>query len=137
MILTDEEKQQVVTYRLEKADKTLDDARKILEMRMWVSGANRLYYAAYYAVSALLIANGMTAKTHEGIIRMFNMEFVNNGKIDKELGRQYNRLFTMRLTGDYGDCFDLQEADVSPMLQPTEQLIAAVKNLMSPRFTSE
>lgn len=28
----------------------------------------RLYYAAYYAVSALLIAYGISAKAHSGII---------------------------------------------------------------------
>ena len=130
MSLTEEEKKQVVEYRLEKSKKTLSDAQKVLEMEMWVTGANRLYYAAYYVISALLIVNGITAKTHEGIIRMFNMQFVNSGKIDKELGRQYNRLFSMRITGDYGDCFDLQEADVSPLLEPTIRLIKEVSKLI-------
>ena len=130
MSLTDEEKKLVVTYRIEKSKKTLDDAKKVLDLSMWVTGANRLYYAAYYAVSALLIVNGLNAKTHEGIIRMFNMSFVNAGKIDKELGRQYNRLFTMRITGDYGDCFDLQEKDVNPLLTPTEELINSVISLI-------
>ena len=130
MSLNDEEKQSVVAYRLEKANKTLDDAKKVIEMELWATAANRLYYAAYYAVSSLLIAIGLNAKTHEGIIRMFNMHFINTGKIDMELGRQYNRLFTMRITGDYGDCFDLQEADVKPMLEPAEQLIAKVTTLI-------
>ena len=131
MSLTDEEIKQIVAYRLEKSGKTLEDARTVMGLGLWVTGANRLYYAAYYAVSALLIANGMNAKTHEGIIRMFNMQFVNAGKVDRELGRQYNRLFSMRITGDYGDCFDLQEADVKPMLEPAERLIEAVRSLIA------
>lgn len=129
MSLNDEERKQVVTYRLEKAHNTLSDAEKVIDMGMWAAGANRLYYAAYYAVSALLIANGHTAKTHEGIIRMFNQHFVMNGKVDREMGRQYNILFTMRLTGDYGDCFDLQEKDVAPMVEPARQLIETVSKL--------
>ena len=129
MSLNDEERYQVVSYRLEKADNTLHDAEKVIEMRMWNTGANRLYYAAYYAVSALLIANGIGAKTHEGIIRMFNQMFVATGKIDRELGRQYNGLFTMRLTGDYGDCFDLQEEDVVVKVEPTRKLIAEVSQM--------
>jgi len=130
MSLNDEERKQVVDYRIDKSLRTLDDAKKVIDMQMWTTGANRLYYAVYYAVSALLITNGMNAKTHEGIIRMFNLCFVNTGKIDKELARQYNLLFTMRLTGDYGDCFDLQEADVKPMLQPAEILINKVISLI-------
>ena len=129
MSLTDEEKKQVVTYRLEKAANTLRDAEKVIELKMWATGANRLYYAAYYAVSALLIANDISAKTHEGIIRMFNQMFVATGKIERELGRHYNGLFTMRLTGDYGDCFDLQEEDVIDKVEPTKRLIDAVSQL--------
>lgn len=131
MSLNDEERYQVVTYRLEKAANTLHDAEKVIEMQMWNTGANRLYYAAYYVVSALLIAIGVSAKTHEGIIRMFNQLFVSSGKIDRELGRQYNSLFTMRLTGDYGDCFDLQKEDVLPKVAPTRLLIDAVSQLAS------
>ena len=130
MSLNDEEKQSVVAYRLEQANKTLDDAKKVIELELWTTAANRLYYAAYYAVSALLIAKGFNAKTHDGINRLFNMHFVKTGKLDMELGRQYNRLFTMRITGDYGDCVDLQEADVKPLLEPAEQLIAKVTSLI-------
>lgn len=122
MSLNDEERYQVVTYRLEKAANTLRDAQKVIELQMWATGANRLYYA----VSALLVANGISAKTHEGIIRMFNQMFVATGKIDRELGRQYNSLFTMRLTGDYGDCFDLQREDIEPAVTPTSKLIESV-----------
>lgn len=129
MSLTDEERKQVVLYRLGKAHKTLADAQKVIEMEMWATGANRLYYAVYYAVSALLMANGINAKTHEGIIRMFNMEYVAKGKMDRELGRQYNRLFSMRITGDYGDCFDLYEEDVRPMLEPAQRLVEEVSRL--------
>lgn len=134
MSLTDEEKQSVIAYRLDKANKTLSDAKKVIEMELWATGANRLYYAAYYAVSSLLIASGLNTKTHEGIIRMFNMHFINTGKIDMEIGRQYNRLFTMRLTGDYGDCFDLQESDVKPMLEPAEQLINTVSSIIRQEY---
>lgn len=81
MSLNDEERRRVVLYLLEKAANTMLDAEKVIELQMWAIGANRLYYAAYYAMSALLIASGVGAKTHEGIIRMFNQMFVATGKI--------------------------------------------------------
>ena len=103
MSLNDEEKRAVVAYRLDKANKTLDDAKKVIELELWATAANRLYYAAYYAVSALLLVNGLNAKTHDGIIRLFNMHYIKTEKIDLELGRQYNRLFTMRINGEAGN----------------------------------
>ena len=97
---------------------------------MWATGANRLYYSAYYAVSALLISHNIATKTHDGVVRMFNQHFVATGKIDKELARQYNLLFTMRLTGDYGDCFDLQENDIVPLIEPAEIFIGKVWEML-------
>ena len=92
-----------------------------------VRAANRLYYAAYYAVSSLLIAARIESKTHEGIIRMFSKEFVMTKRMDTRFGRIYNDLYTKRITGDYGDSFDVTEEDVRPMVNPTKELISCVK----------
>ncbi len=126
MSLNQEEREAIVTYRLEKATKTLEEARCNLPMKFWSLIANRMYYAAYYAVSALLIVNGHTAKTHETILRVFGLHFVKTGVFSTEQGRLYNKLFTLRLTGDYNDHYDLEEQDVLPLFAPTEQLIADV-----------
>ena len=98
-------------------------------MHFWELVANRMYYAVYYAVSALLIANGHTVKTHETIVRIFGLHFVKTGIFSTEQGHLYNKLFSLRLTGDYNDHFDLEEADVLPLVAPTEQLIADVSKM--------
>ncbi len=129
MSLNQEEREAVVTYRLEKAAKTMEQAKCNLPMHFWELVANRMYYAAYYAVSALLIANGHTAKTHETIVRVFGLQFVKTGMFSSEQGRLYNKLFSLRLTGDYNDHYDLEESDVLPLVVPTEQLIADVSKM--------
>lgn len=129
MSLNQEEREAVVTYRLEKAAKTMEQAKCNLPMRFWELVANRMYYAAYYAVSALLIANGHTAKTHETIVRVFGLQFVKTGMFSSDQGRLYNKLFSLRLTGDYNDHYDLEESDVLPLVVPTEQLIADVSKM--------
>lgn len=129
MSLNQEEREAVVTYRLEKAAKTMEQAKCNLPMHFWELVANRMYYAAYYAVSALLIANGHIAKTHETIVRVFGLQFVKTGMFSSEQGRLYNKLFSLRLTGDYNDHYDLEESDVLPLVVPTEQLIADVSKM--------
>ena len=61
----------------------------------WPVVANRLYYAAYYAVTALLIKDGLSAQTHHGVIHMFNLHYIKTGKLDSKYGRLYGRLFTL------------------------------------------
>lgn len=127
MSLNQEERTAVVTYRLEKADRALQQAKANLPLRTWEVIANRIYYAAYYAVSALMIASGHpTVKGHDTIVRLFGLKFVKTGKFSPEQGRLYNKLYTLRLTGDYNDHYDLDEEDVLPLVSPAEDLIAKV-----------
>lgn len=130
MTLKDEERTTLVQIRTEKASKTLEDAKKIIEGEMWSAAANRLYYAAYYAVSALLLKNGISVRTHEGIIRMFGMHFVKNGIVSSEMGTTYSKLFSLRLTEDYDDDYNLTENDVLPKVKDAENLIEEVLRLI-------
>lgn len=125
-MLSDENRHAVVEYRIERAYTALDQAKKNLEIKCLEVTANRLYYAAYYAASALLIAYGIRTKSHEGNIGQFGQQFVLTGKLSKDLGKLYNQLFQMRLTGDYGDTFGLSEEDVVPKIEPTEDFIKQV-----------
>ena len=129
MSLNGEERCTIVLFKLEKTEEALEDVRINLENRRWIVVANRLYYAAYYSVSALLISYGYTAKTHEGIVRTFSKEFGLTGKVDATLTKHYGRLLNLRITGDYSDNYNLDETDVLPMIELTKKLIETVSSL--------
>lgn len=131
MSLSDDERRALVTYRLEKARKTYQQAADSISLGYWEMTANRLYYAAYYAVSALLLQQGLSVQTHHGIIQMLGLHFVKTGKISKEMGTLYGRLFSMRQTGDYGDTFDLTKEEVMPLVEPTKELIETIDSILS------
>ena len=59
MTLKSQERNDIVSYRLERARQTLKEAEDIGRLGYWNLAANRLYYAAYYASAALLIHNGI------------------------------------------------------------------------------
>jgi len=129
MGLNDENRKDIVAYRIERAFVALEQAKGNLQMGYLEITANRLYYAAYYAASALLIANEIRVKSHEGCIGQFNLHFVKTGLIPVEMGKLFSTLFDMRLTGDYSDRFDLTEEDVVPSIQPTEDFIKKVTDM--------
>ena len=126
MSMSDEERLAVVEFRVDKAIRALEQAKGIMELEYWETIANRLYYAAYNAVSALLIANGDVAQTHSGVIHLFGMRFNKTGIFPAEIGRLYHELFTMRQTGDYDDTYGLTKDDVLPYVEPTEKLVGQV-----------
>jgi hypothetical protein len=47
MSLTEEERQAIVFYRLEKARQSLDETRKVYPLEVWNIIANRMYFALY------------------------------------------------------------------------------------------
>ena len=58
------------------------------------------------------------------------MNFIKTGQLDVNYGRTFSRLFEMRQSGDYDDMFDLTSDDVVPYIEPTKNLIDAVKELI-------
>ena len=65
--MREKELRELINYRMQRAMETLEEARVMAGMEHWNACANRLYYAAFYAVSALLVKDGLSARKHSGI----------------------------------------------------------------------
>lgn len=131
MKLSKEEREAVVVHRLQKDKDTLHEAKGNIELAYWHTAANRLYYACYYAASALLIKNGYIAQTHSGVVGLLGMHFISKGIISKEMGKFYLKIFELRQTGDYSDWIAIESADVQPFVEPAEKFIDTVEKLIS------
>ena len=128
--LSDTDRIEVVKYRLEKASRTYKEAIGSINNGYVETAANRLYYAAYYAVSALLISFKYEASTHNGVIQIFGKAFLKNEIIDKKYGKIFNQLFSLRLTGDYEDRHILDmTTEVLPLVEPAKELIDLVSGM--------
>lgn len=123
-------KDDYIKYRLEKADETMDAAKLLIENQKWNSAINRLYYACFYAVTALLVTHGLKSKSHSGVKTAFFMNYIKNGKIDHQFGQLYTDLFDWRQKGDYGDFFDFDKDLVLPLLPKCTKLIDNIKTLI-------
>jgi uncharacterized protein (UPF0332 family) len=113
----------VVLYRLQRARQTLEDARLLANASRWNPCVNRLYYACFYAVSGLLLQDGLSSSRHTGVRSLFDRHYVRTGKVPRELAPIYNDLFERRQEGDYMDFVDFEEAQVRPWIDRVEQLI--------------
>jgi uncharacterized protein (UPF0332 family) len=131
MTLRKEDRNALVTLRLEKAKEALIEAKGNIELGHWRVVANRLYYTCFYAASALLIQKGITARTHSGVMNQFGLHFVENGLIGREQNKLYGKLFGLRQTGDYDDLIILQEYDVIPFVEPVEKFIEEIENIIN------
>ena len=74
--LSAEDRAAIVKYRMEKAFSTFEEAKFCAEGKLWNLTVNRLYYACYYAASALLIKDKIEANTHAGVKTQFSRLYI-------------------------------------------------------------
>jgi uncharacterized protein (UPF0332 family) len=122
-------KHDYIQYRLKCSDTAFEDAQLLAENERWNACINRLYYACYYAVSALLLMEDINAQTHAGCKMQFGLHFVKTGRITFEQGKLYSDLMDSRQKGDYGDMFDFDGDIVLPLFDPVKNLLNAVRIL--------
>lgn len=123
-------KKELVKYRLERAFETYEDALLLAKNNKWNSAMNRLYYAAFYAVSALVLLENQTAYSHNGVKIFFSERFIKTGRLELSDGKLFSQLFTWRQKGDYDDLFDFDEKTVSPYIDPVKNFIEQISNLI-------
>jgi uncharacterized protein (UPF0332 family) len=125
-----ENRQRLIDYRITRAHGTLKEIDILIENKLWNTAINRLYYACYYAVIALLLKHEIKTQTHSGVRQMFGLHFIKNGMIDKNLGKFYTDIFDLRHTGDYDDYIDFTEDDVLDLLEPAKKLVKTIETLL-------
>ncbi|MDE6637567.1 MAG: HEPN domain-containing protein [Muribaculaceae bacterium] len=123
--------EEFIYYRVKRSEETLAEADCLANSGHFSGAINRLYYACYYIVTALLIANDISASTHNGVRAMFALKFIKSGKMDISHGKFFNEIFEIRHSNDYDD-FVFCDLETFNNFRPrTEFLINAIKTQLN------
>ena len=119
----------LIRYRLARSRETMDEARLLLGSGHRNACVNRLYYACFYAVSAVLLPEGHASAKHSGVRALFERHLVKTGHVTVTLGRTYRRLFTRRQHGDYDDFVQFKEDEVHTWVKDAEEFVNTITRL--------
>ncbi|MFZ2147375.1 MAG: HEPN domain-containing protein [Sedimentisphaerales bacterium] len=128
--MTKEEKA-LIAYRIERAHEAIEEAEMLFNAGHINLYVNRLYYACFYAVSALLLTKDLSTSKHGYLRSLMHRELVKTGLIPKELGRHFDMLFDSRLEGDYADFTSFKADEVVGWLEQTQAFIKHIEGLIS------
>ena len=120
-----------VRYRLEKAEEAYTAATVLYDASQWNAAINRLYYACFYAASAVLLNRNIGVKSHAGVLGMFSEKVVRTGEIGIDDFRVYSKLLGWRTKGDYSDMFDYTKEDLDMVMGPTRVFLDKVIPLVN------
>lgn len=126
----------VVRYWWSKAEESLASTQREVEAGALAYAMNRIYYAAFYAVSAALLDRQTSFKKHSGVRAVFHREFIKNGMLDSNWGKFYDQLFEDRQEGDYVALIEFERdyvlsqlARCHDFLNQLRPLIASLKQM--------
>lgn len=112
---------------MKRAWEALEAADIMCQRGMLIFSMNRIYYAMFYAVQALLISDKMIFSKHGQVKGYFNKAYVKTGVFPLELGRIYNRAFEYRQKFDYVDFAQPEEKTVLEFMGYANAFLSAVK----------
>ncbi len=130
MTFSDEQRKQLVAWRLAKADQALDDASTLLGRGSSGGAVNRCYYAVFHAASALAIRDSRTFRKHSALISFFHREYIKTGRLSEDLGQIFQETFIHRGEADYQDLVDLPLDMVTRLLENARRFVGKLKSLL-------
>lgn len=88
--------------------------------------ANRAYYAAFHAVSALFALEGMYFKKHAGVQSAVHKNMIHTGRWPKQLGSDFDDLLKFRGVADYGAKESATPEMVATAIGAAQRILIAV-----------
>ena len=129
--LNDQSRKDLIDYRLSRAKETLEEAEYNARGEYYNAAVNRLYYACYYAASALMLNARLDVSTHKGILNQLGFRFIKTGVLEQRFGSIYARLYNARQVGDYED-FIFCDSDMYNEYKPlAKDFVSTIASLLS------
>ncbi len=132
MILSDDERRQLVAMRVARADDALADAATLVDRGSCYGTVNRCYYAMFHAASALAIRDNCAFHKHRAGISWFSREYVKTRRLSRDSGKWLRVAFDQRCDADYSDAATFTAEQVEATLDQARRFVAEVKVLLQP-----
>jgi uncharacterized protein len=110
---------------------TLEEAEALFSAGFTNGAVNRIYYACFYAVSALLHTEGYSSSKHSGVMSLFNRHWIAPELLPREMGKFYRTLFDERQQGDYTTVRDFEPVEVKAWLGEARSFVDQIKAWIS------
>lgn len=117
-------------YRINNADETLDTAKLCMEHKRYKDAINRCYYAAFYAVKAVLALEEIDFRRHKDAVAYFNQHYVAADIFDREIGKRLGRLKRKRETSDYDDFYVACYEETEEQYETAELIVKSVRKFL-------
>ncbi len=122
--------QALIQLWLEKSAETLGAVPVLIQEEFYGSAVNRLYYACFYAATALLLKDGKQFSKHSAVLAEINRLYVKEGRLEKHWSRFLKDLFQSRQESDYLPTATFEPAELRKQQQQAEEFVGVIHKLI-------
>lgn len=115
---------------LERAKSRIHSAEVLKKAGQYNDAISRVYYAFFDAATAALITKDLFAKTHHGVIILFEHHFVKTGITSMQTGRWLARALEARQEADYEVYKEFTENQVEAGIKAAKEFVAEIENML-------
>ena len=133
----DHRQEELSRYRIQEAKNSLKVAEHCLKEDLYKDSINRSYYAAFYAIKAVLALSEIDFKRHKDVIAHFNKNYVAQGEFNREIGKRIARLQQKREKSDYDDFYIASKDEAFEQIETAEMIINAVEVYLTSKNKSD
>lgn len=114
---------------LKNAKERIESAEILRDAGKYNDAISRIYYAFFDAATAALLSKNLTAKTHHGLIIIFEDNFIKTNIIKPEFGKWLRRAKEAREEADYEVYKKFTTEDVERGIRAAEEFIKNIEIL--------
>jgi len=115
---------------MQKAQESLASAELELNAGHANFAVNRLYYACFYAATALLLRDGKEFARHSAVKSEFGRTYIKPGRVDVKWNKFYQKLFDDRHECDYIPTAAFDGSEVSERLEQAREFMDLIRGLI-------
>lgn len=98
---------------------------------MYNDAISRIYYAFFDAATAALLTKNLVAKTHHGLIVLFEEHFIKPGIISMKAGRWLAKAREAREEADYEAYKEFNEEQVKTGIRAAKEFIGEIEKIIN------
>ena len=118
-------------YRINRAKEDLDAAHLLFDTGNYRIANNRVYYAIFHALRAVLVFDNFDSSKHSGIIAEFRRRYIKEGIFPTEMSKMIGSAFTIRNASDYDDMFIASRDDTEEQIANAEYIYKLLRTYIS------
>jgi hypothetical protein len=128
--MNEDNKRENIREESDRAKEAIRAAQLLFENGFVRDAISKLDYSLLYSVRALLLAEGLEPKSHEGALRLFGQHFVKPGPFEPKDSHIFSKLMKYREEADYNPSYPFTREDFLEFSNEAEIVIQKIATFL-------